>query len=216
MPENVLIFLSALTVGFSGAMMPGPMLTMVINHSVRAKHKGGLLVVLGHAILEAALVVALIYGLDKWLRLPVVSGIIGLAGGTVLLYLGLLMIKDARQGRVTLDTTIEATNPKYTGPGPVSGGILTSISNPYWFLWWVTVGTGYLVLARKQGILGVFAFFTGHIIADFIWYALITLAVVKGFQLLSQRIYLALIQICGIFLLGLGGYFLYSGWNFLV
>lgn len=215
MQESALIFLTAFTVGFSGAMMPGPMLTMVINHSIRTRLKGGLLVVVGHAILEASLVLALIFGLHQWLKLPTVNGIIGLAGGAVLLYLGFLMVRDARQGKVTLDTTVENTGEKYSGPGPVSGGILTSISNPYWSLWWATVGAGYLVLARKQGFPGISAFFTGHILADFTWYALISIAVAKGFQLLSQKVYLGLIQVCGIFLLGLGCYFLYSGWNFL-
>jgi len=47
------------------------------------------------------------------------------------------------------------------GVRPVIDGIVTSASNPYWSLWWATIGLGYLLLSRGQGSRGVLAFFPG-------------------------------------------------------
>src|SRR3972149_5217323 len=49
---------------------------------------------------------------------------------------------------------------------PVADGIIASISNPYWSLWWATIGLGYLALSSGQGLTGVAFFFAGHILAD--------------------------------------------------
>lgn len=187
--------------------------------------KGGILVVVGHGLLEAVLVAALFFGLQKWLNLPAVSGSIGLAGGAVLVWLGLGMIKDAGTGRVSLNAGADPGGGGQEGTagmlavhtlGPAASGVLTSLFNPYWSLWWATVGIGYLVLARQIGSLGVVVFFTGHVLADFTWYALVSLAVVRGSKILSQTVYLRLILYCGYFLIFLGLYFLYYGARTLV
>jgi threonine/homoserine/homoserine lactone efflux protein len=94
---------------------------------------------------------------------------------------------------------------------PVLGGILFSISNPYWILWWATIGLGYITLSLQKGLLGITSFFSGHILADLVWYSLISAAVAGGRKFLSDRVYSGIIVACGIFLLGLGVYFLYYG-----
>ena len=40
-----------------------------------------------------------------------------------------------------------------------------SAANPYWLIWWLTIGRGYDMFSMKYGWLGVALFFIGHILA---------------------------------------------------
>lgn len=228
MLEITAIFTTAFIVGFSGAMMPGPLLTVTIGESARRGFMAGPLIVLGHAVLELALILALAGGLSVLLTAARVSQIIAVLGGAFLLYMGAGMARDAAAGRVSLKMTDQAGQDGdhingggiSRGPGhpaakkrmhPVLAGILVSVSNPYWTLWWATVGLGYITLSLQKGTLGLTSFFTGHILADLAWYSLVAAAVAGGRKFLSDRIYGGIIAACGVFLIGLGGYFLYYG-----
>jgi threonine/homoserine/homoserine lactone efflux protein len=71
----------------------------------------------------------------------------------------------------------------------VIDGILTSASNPYWSLWWATIGLGYLLLSRGQGWRGVLAFFSGHILSDAAWYLFVGAGISAGRRWFTDRVY---------------------------
>ncbi|HQE24695.1 MAG TPA: LysE family transporter [Candidatus Atribacteria bacterium] len=197
------IFGSAFLVGFSGALMPGPLLALVISGTYQAGYKAGPLVVLGHGILELGLVIALMFGLGKVLARPLVHQIIGIGGGIVLLYLGVDMWKMVRNSGVS-------------SPGEALGrednlileGVLISLSNPYWIMWWATVGLALLISATSFPRWGVVFFFVGHILSDLIWYSSVSFALYRGKNYLSPRFYQWLVRICGGFMIFLGIYFI--------
>jgi len=235
------LFVTSLVVGFSGALMPGPLLTAVIAESCRSGARGGVYAVLGHGVLEAALVFALVLGLGRYLVLDPVLGALGLLGGAALVWLGYAMARGA--ARVAAELAAPAGGggrgsggsygagaggsgggsggasggagrggpARRHGLGPLLIGVVTSLSNPYWSLWWATVGAGYLAYAMSSGALGVGSFFFGHFSSDFIWYSAISLAVAGGRRFLRPGFYHGLLFACGIALVGLGGYFLWSG-----
>ncbi|MGV8075290.1 MAG: LysE family transporter [Syntrophobacteraceae bacterium] len=207
------IFGGSFTLALSGALMPGPLLTVTISESARQGFKAGPLLMVGHAILELLLVLALIKGLDSFLRLSPVVGTIALLGGLVLVYLGIEMVRTA--GGLTLNTELIDASPG-SSRNAVLKGILTSLSNPYWTLWWATAGLGYLVAVTKFGALGIAVFFLGHITADFAWYCLISFGVSRGKSFLKDSSYQAIIKACGILLLCFGGWFLFAARNFLL
>lgn len=213
--ELGLIFWTAMVVGFSGAIMPGPLLTVTIGETARRGFIAGPLLMLGHALLEIMLVVLLVLGAAELFGSNRVNAIIAVVGGAFLVYMGWSMFKDARQGRVSLQ--LEPVNGKsedeMARPGmhPVLAGIFVSLSNPYWSLWWATVGLAYITTAMASGTAGLMAFISGHLLADFIWYGLVSGAVAGGRRFMSQSLYRGIIAICGVFLLGLGGYFVFSG-----
>ena len=91
-----------------------------------------------------------------------------------------------------------------------------SAANPYWLIWWLTIGLGYVMFSMKFGVLGVALFFTGHILADFAWYTLVSGAVAQGRRFISDRLYRNFLAACGVFLFGFGGYFGIQGVNFLL
>jgi threonine/homoserine/homoserine lactone efflux protein len=94
-------------------------------------------------------------------------------------------------------------------------GIIASISNPYWTLWWASIGLGYLVAAMKLGLGGAVIFFLGHITADFAWYSIVSLGVSRGKALIKDKTYQMIIRMCGVFLLGFGVWFLIAAKGYL-
>jgi len=239
------IFVTAFIIGFSGAMMPGPLLTVTISETARRGFIAGPMIVLGHALLELVFVLILVGGLAAYMTNATVSQVIAILGGGFLLYLGYGMIKDAATGRVTLSLTNESGRPAgqatrsnlrersqlvsvtetdSANPGnaivgkpfgdyldPVLAGLFISLANPFVILWWATVGLGYINLSLKFGTTGLGAFYTGHILADLVWYCLVAAVVAGSRRFLSDRVYRGILILCGLFLIGLGGYFLYTG-----
>nr|HID58912.1 lysine transporter LysE [Desulfobacterales bacterium] len=210
--ELAAIFGGSFVLALSGALMPGPLLTMTVAESARSGFKAGPLLITGHAVLELLLVIAIVQGLGPFLKSPLVMGIIALVGGGMLLWMGVGMARSS--GGLPLNGQ-NAGNPTRRTPHPVLMGILASLSNPYWTLWWTTVGLGYLMATMKFGLKGLVVFFIGHIAADYSWYALISFGTSRGKRLLKDRSYRLIIRICGLFLIGFGGWFLFSAIEYL-
>ena len=97
----------------------------------------------------------------------------------------------------------------------VPAGALVSISNPYWVIWWASVGAAYMSESLEKGAAGVGAFFTAHILSDFAWLTLVAFVLASGRRVVSRGLYRGILVACGLFLLVLGGYFIYSGVAFL-
>jgi threonine/homoserine/homoserine lactone efflux protein len=200
------IFITSFLVGLSGALMPGPVLVVTISHATRRGFIVGPLIVLGHAILELALVIGVILGLGRYLMLEPVTGILGIVGGGVLAWMGWGMLSGRDSAE---DEGKELT--QATPTSPVLAGILTSLSNPYWFLWWATVGMAYISLSLPRGVGGVGAFWSGHILSDLLWYSFMAGLIAAGRKFLAGRVYRWFFRACGVFLVLFGGYFLYRG-----
>ena len=206
------IFTTSLFVGFSGALMPGPLLTVVISGSAQRGFWEGEMLVLGHALAEALIVVALAAGLSRLLKRNWVAGLIGLLGGAFLLWMGSDIVRNAWWGTVFLQQTASVGARLHLGP--LLTGIVVSISNPYWVVWWATVGASYVAMSLERGSLGLSSFYFGHILSDVSWYSLVAFLITKGKALLSQSVYRLILLVCGLFLIALSIYFIYSGVNF--
>jgi threonine/homoserine/homoserine lactone efflux protein len=207
----LLIVSTAFVVGLTGALMPGPMLALTISQATRYGFWAGPLIVLGHGILELALVISLVLGLSQVIGNQLVLSIVGIVGGLVLIYMGFTTAKQGWQNAILpLSSTYNAQNRKL-----VFSGILVSLSNPYWTMWWATIGLTYLLWSAKLGVAGIAAFFASHISADFVWYALIAFVVVRGRKIINDGVYRWFLIICGVALIGLGVYFITSGIKFL-
>lgn len=186
-------------------MMPGPVLTVTISESIKRGFIAGPLIILGHAVLEISLLVLLTLGFADLINNPGLLGVVGIAGGAVLLWISFDMLKDIKQLKLDLSSGKSAWG------GPVVAGILTSLANPYWIIWWATIGLGYVIISMKLGFIGVAVFFTGHILADLLWYSAVSLFVSRGRKHISDRIYRSIIGICAVMLIFFGIYFGVSG-----
>jgi threonine/homoserine/homoserine lactone efflux protein len=199
------LFATSFIVALSGAVMPGPLLTITISETSRRGVMTGPLLIAGHAILELALVVALLMGLAPLLTMKPVFIVIALAGSAVLLWMGVGML------RTLPAMTLVTTGGDSSGKSLILSGILMSLVNPYWSIWWATIGLGYILHSMNAGAMGVVAFFTGHIMGDLFWYAAVSTAIWKGRRLLSDRGYRFLIGTCAVCLILFSCLFAWSG-----
>lgn len=206
------IFLTAFVTGLSGAAAPGPLLTWVVSDSARSGPWSGPRTVLGHAAVEFPLVLAIAFGLGAVFQDQRILGWISAAGALVLFWMGYLTLRGVPSLRAPLDERGAASS----GRGPFVAGALLSLGNPYWVLWWATIGAGLIGRSLELGAAGIPVFFAGHISADFGWYSLISLAVGRGARFLSKRAYQALMIFLGVALLVLGLTFAFSGYGQLV
>lgn len=199
------IFFSSFVLALSGAMMPGPLLTATITESSRRGTLAGPLLIVGHGILELALVVALLLGLAPFLKQEKVFAAIAIAGAAILIWMAVGMFR-------TLPSLSLSWNEKTTEGGHlIVSGVLLSIANPYWTVWWATIGLGYILHCMRFGLLGILFFFSGHILGDLAWYAAVSAAVARGRHLLSDRLYRGVIGTCAAFLVVFACYFVFAG-----
>jgi threonine/homoserine/homoserine lactone efflux protein len=201
----VTIFATSFVIALSGALMPGPLLTITLSESARRGFTAGPLIVFGHGILELILVLLLLLGLAPVLNNDYVVGVVGVVGAAVLVWMAVGMI------RTFPSLSLRQVSSDKRGPHPVWAGILMSLANPYWTIWWATIGLGYILYSLKFGLLGVTAFFTGHILADLAWYAAVSFTVAHGRRFMSDRIYRGIIACCAVALLVFGLYFGFTG-----
>jgi threonine/homoserine/homoserine lactone efflux protein len=201
----ITIFCTSFVIALSGAMMPGPLLTATISETSRQGFKAGPLLILGHGILELLLVLALILGLAPFLQRQEVFIATAFAGAIILVWLAVNMLRTLHTLHIDWEGKSDGSNHL------IMTGVLLSIANPYWTIWWASIGLGYILFSQKFGILGVFFFFAGHILADLTWYAIVSLAVDRGRHFLTDRLYRSVIGICASFLIIFACYFAYTG-----
>ncbi len=211
-----IIFIGAFSIAFSGAMMPGPMLGVTIDGSLRKGWTAGPRIVLGHGILELVLILTMTFGLKDFFSNPTVAGFIGLFGGAFLAWMGCGMIKSGIKKSVTQENSISRENNPSGKRGVmennlVLAGVLVSATNPYFILWWATTGTESIRRAFAAGIIGVLIFFTGHILADLVWYTAMSAAFSRGKKLVGSAGYHRMVLILGLFLVVFSIYFIGSG-----
>ncbi len=206
MLELIGIFFSSMGIGFSGALMPGPMLSVTIAESYKKGFWAGPLIVLGHAIPEFVLMVLFSLGLNSLIKNHMAQGIIGIVGGVFLAWLGARIFLEVRQG-ITIDLTVKSE----VGWGPVVAGVWTSISNPGWIIWWATIGAKYIMISLQHGVVGLTFFFVGHEMADLIWYSMVSFFVSRGRGRISDRVYHVVLYICSLMVIGFALLFITNG-----
>ncbi len=199
----LLIGFSSFVVAFSGALVPGPLFSITVAESARRGASAGPVIIAGHGILELTLVILIALGFGPLLTVSSVKFAISVAGGLMLIFMGCRLVNDGRGAKLLVSGERERG-----GMHPFFSGIIGSISNPYWSVWWLTIGMGYLVSSLKFGMQGVVVFFAGHIMADLCWYSAVSFAVSKGRRVIGDRGYRFMLYFCGLFLIGFGIWFL--------
>lgn len=198
----VSVFLQSLLIGYSGAMMPGSLLTYTIEKSIKSGAKSGPLISAGHSLLELVIVILIFAGAGRLLGTETAQTVIGIAGGLVLNFMGVSMVRDAVLDRITINVGEQSRHGK---GGMVAAGAVISASNPYFLFWWAVIGLGLILSAYKAfGIPGIVLFYLGHILADISWYSFISFVISRTRSFISIKIYKFVIISLGLCLCGFG------------
>lgn len=200
----------AFVLGFSGAVVPGPMFAATVMHARSRGWFAGVLVSCGHALAELPMVVAIALGAGVAFASPVVARTVALAGGAVLVAMGVL---SAVRPPDSPETDASAAQGGARGwLSPVLAGVWTSVSQPFWFIWWATAGASGVMFALAQsGPPGVGAFYVGHVLSDLVWFTLVAAAVGAGRRIVPPRVFRVILRVCGVALVGFGLFFAWLG-----
>ncbi len=220
-----IIFSFSFLVALTGAMAPGPLLTYTIIKSVQSGKRGylmGLWIITGHALLEMVIIIFLLFGFSFVLQNIIVVRTIGIAGGALLVYFGFSIIQNVHKGNIPTYFLNSFSRPDYkpqkeahsspkTNKGlnnPIIGGIVVSMSNPYWWVWWATIGFAFMIqfdISFRQWP-KLLAFFIGHEAGDLAWYLFVSILSFFGLRYLNKKMYYGILVCCGIFMILFGLY----------
>ena len=197
---SLLFFLfKVIIVSLSGVMAPGPVTAAAIAKGQRQRFAGALIAV-GHGIIEFPLMILIILGMDELLKSSKTQIVIGLAGGAFLLFMAIQMLRDI--GKTDYDPE------KSYKSGPVLTGFLLSVGNPYFLLWWASVGLALATEATQLGIWAFALFAVIHWLCDLVWFQVLSWASFKGSALFGPRSQRIVLLVCSLALLFFGLYFI--------
>jgi threonine/homoserine/homoserine lactone efflux protein len=173
-----LFLIQVFIISLSGVLAPGPVTAATIAAGTKSRH-AGILISIGHSSIELPLIAAIMLGLGYVFEHPAAKLIIGLAGGAFLLWMGYSMFKDLKNYHNNcLAVAGTATNPFLTG-------IILSATNPYFLLWWATVGLNLAKDAAGFGYIAVILFALVHSLCDMGWLEVLSFTSYKGTKFLN-------------------------------
>lgn len=204
MNDVVLFLIQAVIISLSGVMAPGSITAATIAQGTRSRWAGALISV-GHGLVEIPLIAALMLGLHFVFEVPSVKIVIGLAGGLFLLWMGIGMLRQSRNPSAPSNENIRSD--------AVAAGVILSATNPYFLLWWATVGLNLAVGAKALGLWALVIFAVVHWLCDLVWLLILSFAAFytnKGAGLFGRHFQKGILIFCGGALLLFGVKFIYD------
>ena len=192
--------LSAIGISLSGVMMPGPLTAATITKGYREQN-AGIFIALGHAVIELPLMALIYFGFAHFFVFPEVKKVIGVAGGLMLIFMGVMVLRNIRKARS------EVADLPYNS---LVTGIMMTGANPYFFLWWATIGIALIVTAAQFGIWGLIIFAVVHWSCDLVWEQIVSMSVFRTRHLWTQKVQRIVFGICALVLVGFGIWFCVS------
>jgi threonine/homoserine/homoserine lactone efflux protein len=167
------LLLETVTITLLGAMFPGPITAATLSAGLRRRH-AGLWVALGHGLVEVPFVLLLAGGIGELVQghQTGVTAVVGSAGGLVLVWMGV-------QGLRGLGSTADAAAPA-PQQHPLVIGVVLSAANPYFLIWWATIGLALIVQGIKLGAAAFGLFLAAHWLVDVVWLEVLSVAGYQG------------------------------------
>jgi threonine/homoserine/homoserine lactone efflux protein len=197
----VLFLIQVFIITISGAMWPGPVTATAITMGTRNRWAGSLMAV-GHGIVEFPLMILIIFGLGVIFQKTSSQIVIGITGGLVLMYMAYGMYKTASH---PTDTQAGARKDK-----PILAGMFFTVSNPFFLVWWATIGLGLATTATKLGLHAFALFAIVHWLVDFLWLTALSFASFHGTALLGPKVQQRVLEVCAAVMFLFGLQFIYK------
>ena len=161
--SNILEFaLIVIIISASGVMSPGPLFAANITHGLKNGTKAGIKIAIGHSLVEFPLVILLGIGILSMEVFPEFRTIISILGAITLFVFAFLQIKTILNKNKKISTKLKQ--------GPIITGVLLSGLNPFFIIWWLTIGLKLISDAMAiWAFAGILIVFVLHIWMDFVW-----------------------------------------------
>jgi threonine/homoserine/homoserine lactone efflux protein len=191
----------ALIISLSGVMAPGPLTAVTVGKGADAPSAGALVAV-GHGIVEFPLMTAIFLGFGFLFNMPFVRPAIGIAGGIYLFFLAAGTFKGARKQAYPE----EGRN----SHSPLVSGIMLSAGNPYFLLWWASVGATLVMQSAAYGVAGLIAFMVPHWVCDLAWSWFLSALSYKGGNFFGKSFQKIIAIASSVVMVFFGGRFIYD------
>ena len=193
---------TVIVTSLSGVMMPGPMFTVTLVKSLKSPW-AGVQVSLGHAVIEVPLILLVYFGLAQFFQHITVQLVLSVVGGGMIVWMGYGLFRARRRlAREGKDTSYNA----------FMAGIFMSGLNPFFLVWWVTVGSLLLMsFLNAVGTWGLPLFIVVHWLCDLVWLTLVSFTVYRTHSFWGQRAQEWVFIVLSVALLYFGGQFIVRG-----
>ncbi len=196
MSKTTRLALNTILISPSGALSPGPLSAIAVTAGLSMGWLGGVMVALGHTIVELPYVALLYLSLEKMrgyiekARKPMnLLVTLFLAYFAIQLFLTALNPSDSTGNVAGVDGAL----------GALIGGALLTGLNAYFLMWWITVGYPLVSEATEMGRRGLTVMYASHVWMDYAWLGL--LAAAGGIAgLMGVKAYQGLLAILGLIL----------------
>ena len=193
--------IAVITISVSGVMSPGPLFAANLAYGLKGGARTGLKMAYGHTVIELPLVILLGVGVLSLESIPYFREVVALVGAISLFVFAGMQIK----------SVLKKPSSIFEGKhGPFLAGIMLSALNPFFLIWWFTIGfkliSDALILASFAGIGIMFAF---HIWMDYAWLGTVGYLSSKGKKILSSKNYV-------LFMTAISGILVYFGIMFVL
>ena len=195
------ILLSVVVISLSGVMAPGPMFAVTLAKSYRSPW-AGTWIALGHAVIEVPLILLIYFGFAQFFQNSVVQLGLSIAGGGMIFWLGIAMF------RARTEVVHQGKDLPYNA---FVAGILTSGFNPFFLVWWATIGSMLIMRFLEFGTAGLMVFIVVHWLVDLVWLSLVSSLVYRTRSLWGRKFHEWLFIACSLLLVGFGAWFVISG-----
>jgi threonine/homoserine/homoserine lactone efflux protein len=194
----------------SGALAPGPLFFVTVSHGIKSGTKSGILFSIAHSLVEFALVMLLALGLLSVANVPAVRLAVGVAGGAALIVFGAMQIRSSFSYKPEETKTGQSATRNLF----LIGLALTGL-NPYFIVWWLTVGANLIFISLEfAGLAGVVFMFVCHVWVDYAWLILVSGFAKRSSKILRFKWYRILMTVFGAVLIYFGLTFLIDSLGF--
>ena len=198
------VLLSVIAISFSGVMMPGPMFAVALAKSYRSPWAGTQMA-LGHAVIEVPLILLIYFGFARFFENSVVQLVLSILGGGMIIWMGVGMF------RARTKIVREGKDLPYSA---FTAGILMSGLNPFFLLWWVTIGSmliGRITISPDFSTAWLIVFIIVHWLCDLVWLTFVSVVVYKSRSLWGAGFQEWVFIASSLILAGFGIWFVVSG-----
>jgi threonine/homoserine/homoserine lactone efflux protein len=186
----------------SGALAPGPLSFGILMQGSKEGARSGFSCAIGHTLVEFPLVLALALGLLAVASQPMIKSVIGLVGGVGLIGFGVFQIYETVKNRTKPNE--EPRTRSLPASSVVLGLALTGL-NPYFILWWLTIGSVLIVQALAfAAIIGVLIMYVSHVWMDYAFLTTLAYFSKKGKSIVGSKYYKAVLIAFGLILVYYG------------